>query len=234
MNKETFIEELKKLGIKVNSTQMKQFDQYYNLLIEWNKKINLTRIINEEEVYLKHFYDSATINKVIDLNKVNNICDIGTGAGFPGIVIKILNPSINVTLVDSLEKRCIFLKEVIKKLNLTNINVYHARAEEFARDHNEEYDILTSRAVASLPVLIEISVPMIKIGGYMIALKANVDEELKNSNNAIKELNIKLEKKEEFDLPLEKSKRNILLFKKISKTSKKYPRKFDKIKKNNL
>lgn len=234
MSKEQFIEELYKLGIKITDKELNDLNKYYELLIEWNSKMNLTAITDINDVYLKHFYDSATIAKVVDLNKINNICDVGTGAGFPGIVIKILYPNINITLVDSLEKRCKFLKEVIISLNLKNIEVYHDRAEDFAKKHREEFDIVTSRAVATLPTLLEYSIPMTKINGLMIALKGNVEEELNKSSSAIKKLDIKLVDKCEFRLPQEESIRNILVFQKLKKTNIKYPRTYAEIKKNSL
>ena len=151
-------------------------EEYYNLLVEWNEKINLTRITLKDDVYLKHFYDSATIVKVIDLNKINNFCDFGTGAGFPGIVIKILFPSLNVTLVDSLNKRINFLNIVIEKLKLEKIVAIHSRIEDFARTHREKFDLVTARAVASLPVLLEYATGIIKKDKYFIAMKASIDE----------------------------------------------------------
>ena len=136
-----FIDALKKLNIEVSKEQLNQFEEYYNLLVEWNKKINLTRIIDKEDVYLKHFYDSATIVKVINLNEIDSFCDFGTGAGFPGIVIKILFPKLNVTLVDSLNKRINFLNVVIERLKLDKITTVHARIEDFARENIEKFDI---------------------------------------------------------------------------------------------
>ena len=192
MKIDEFIESLRKLNIDITSRQLEQLEEYYNLLVEWNEKINLTRITLKDDVYLKHFYDSATIVKVIDLNKINNFCDFGTGAGFPGIVIKILFPSLNVTLVDSLNKRINFLNIVIEKLKLEKIVAIHSRIEDFARTHREKFDLVTARAVASLPVLLEYATGIIKKDKYFIAMKASSDEELEHSSNAQKILKIKV------------------------------------------
>lgn len=230
MNIELFIKETKKLGINLTNTQLDQLEKYYNLLINWNEKINLTRITEKEDVYLKHFYDSLTLIKVIDLNKALSLCDIGTGAGFPGIVLKIAFPNLNITLVDSLNKRINFLNEVIKELGLDNIEAIHDRAEDYAKRNREKYDIVTSRAVANLRVLSELSIPMVKVNGYFVPMKANVDEELVEAKDIINKLSGKLEKQETFNLPKEESLRNILLIRKINKTNPIYPRRMDKIK----
>ena len=234
MNKESFIEELKKINIIINDNQLKQLDLYYELLIEWNEKINLTGITEKNEVYLKHFYDSSTMNMVINLNNVKKLCDIGTGAGFPGIVIKILFPNIFVTLVDSLEKRCKFLNIVINELKLDNIEVIHDRAEDFSKKHREEYDVVTSRAVAKLNTLLEYSVPIAKINGKIIELKGNIQDELEKSMNAITKLDIETEKIYNFKLPYENSNRNIIVFNKKKSTNIIYPRKISEMKKNSL
>ncbi len=229
-----FIEELKKLGIIITDEQLDKLNKYYDLLINWNKKINLTTITNKEEVYLKHFYDSLTLIKAYDLTKNIKVCDVGTGAGFPGVVLKILFPNLDIILVDALNKRVIFLNEIIDKLKLKNIAVVHARAEEFARDNIEVFDLVTSRAVAKLNILNEICIPMVKIDGYFIPMKANIDEELDNSKKSLNELDSIVEDVISFNLPKEKSKRNLIKIKKIKKTKEKYPRKFDKISKNPL
>lgn len=234
MKIDEFIESLHKLNIDITSRQLEQFEKYYNLLVEWNEKINLTRITLKDDVYLKHFYDSATIVKVIDLNKVDTFCDFGTGAGFPGIVIKILFPHLNVTLVDSLNKRINFLNIVIEKLKLEKIVAIHSRIEDFARTHREKFDLVTARAVASLPVLLEYATGIIKKDKYFIAMKASIDEELEQSINAQKILKIKLIDKNSFLLPKENSVRNILLFQKQERTNLKYPRNPSEIKKKPL
>lgn len=234
MKIDEFIESLRKLNIDITSRQLEQLEEYYNLLVEWNEKINLTRITLKDDVYLKHFYDSATIVKVIDLNKIDNFCDFGTGAGFPGIVIKILFPSLNVTLVDSLNKRINFLNIVIEKLRLEKIVAIHSRIEDFARTHREKFDLVTARAVASLPVLLEYATGIIKKDKYFVAMKASIDEELEQSINAQKILKIKLIDKNSFLLPKENSVRNILLFQKQERTNLKYPRNPSEIKKKPL
>lgn len=230
MDIETFIEEVNKLGLNLTQTQLEQLEKYYNLLIEWNEKINLTRIVEKNDVYLKHFYDSLTLLKVIDLSKDLTLIDVGTGAGFPGIVLKIVFPNLHITLLDSLQKRITFLNEVIKELELTNVETVHDRAEDYAKKHREEYDIVTSRAVANLRVLSELCIPMVKVDGYFIPLKATIEDELNESNDIIHKLSGKLERQETFNLPIEESIRNILLIKKVDKTNPIYPRRMDKIK----
>lgn len=231
MNKEQFKEELKKINIELTKKQEQQLEKYYELLIEENKKTNLTRITQKDEVYLKHFYDSLTITKVIDLNQNLSLIDIGTGAGFPGLVLKIVFPTLNITLLDSLNKRIEFLNKVIKELNLKNIKTVNSRIEDYQK---ETFDIVTSRAVAKTNILLELSCKLPKTNGYFIFLKANIEEELKESQNAIKELNLTIEKKETFNLPIENSQRTILKIKKISPIPTKYPRNFAKIKKKPL
>lgn len=230
MSIELFIEELKKLNIEPTENQLELLEKFYNLLIEWNQKINLTRITEKEDVYLKHFYDSLTITKVIDLNNVDSLCDVGTGAGFPGIVLKIMYPNLKITLIDSLQKRVNYLNEIIKELNLDNIEAIHSRAEDYAKNNREKYDIVTARAVTNLKLLSELCIPMVKENGYFIPLKANVDDEINESKNILNELKSKIEKQESFNLPIENSIRNILLINKYEKTNAKYPRRIDKIK----
>lgn len=228
-----FIEELKKIGIILNDNQLNQLERYYESLVEKNKVMNLTGIVEKEEVYLKHFYDSLTIVKSIDLNKISNLCDIGTGAGFPGLVLKIVFPQLKVVLLDSLNKRVDFLNNVINTLNLKNIEVIHTRAEEYALSHRNSFDVTTARAVANLSILLEYAIPMTKVGGYFIALKGNVREELEDSKNALKELNTTFIDLCEFSLPVENSIRSICKFQKNGDV-KKYPRKYSEIKKRKL
>lgn len=217
--------DMKLLDINMEKEQIEQFYEYMNLLIEWNEKINLTAITEPEEIIKKHFIDSITIAKYI---KGSSIIDVGTGAGFPGIPLKILNNSLNITLLDSLNKRLIFLNEVISKLNLSNIKTQHARAEEAGinRKFREKYDIAVSRAVAPLNILVEYLLPFVKVGGNAICMKANsADEELKIAKNAIKILGGKVEEIEEFVLPNTDIGRTIIVIKKIKNTPNKYPRK---------
>lgn len=229
-----FIESLKKINIDITEKQLEQLERYYELLVEYNEKMNLTGITEKEQVYLKHFYDSLTINQIIDLNTVETLCDVGTGAGFPGLVIKILFPNINITLVDSLNKRIEFLNVVIKELNLENITTLHARIEEYASKTREKFDVVTARAVAPLNILSELCIPLVKVGKYFIPLKANISQEILTIEKAKKELKFDLEKSIEFKLPYEESNRTLLRFKKLEKTNKKYPRMFSKIKKQPL
>ena len=214
MNKEDFINELEKINIKLTDEQIKQLDLYYKLLIEWNEKINLTRITEEKDVYLKHFYDSLTISKVIDLNDELLLCDIGTGAGFPGIVLKIVYPNLKIVLVDALLKRIKFLNIVIEELGLNNIETVHSRAEDYVKFHKEEFDIVTSRAVSRLNNLLDYSIPLLKKNGYFIPMKANCEEELKEVNKILKRKNLMIETIEEFNLPIENSHRTIIKIKK--------------------
>lgn len=209
MTEQEFIEEIKKLGIMPTQTQLDKLQQFYNLLIEWNKKINLTRIVNKEEVYLKHFYDSLTITKEIDLNKVDTLCDVGTGAGFPGIVLKIFYPNLKITLIDSLLKRVNYLNEIIKTLHLDNIKAIHIRGE----DYYEQFDIVTARAVANIEKLLKYTMHLVKPSGEFIAMKGNIDEEL---SDAIKEkINkiYKIIKITKFQLPKENSNRSLIIIK---------------------
>lgn len=232
MNKEEFVLELKKIGIEITDEQLVLLDKYYHLLIEWNEKINLTRITDEKDVYLKHFYDSLTLYRVINLNSDLSLCDVGTGAGFPGIVLKIVFPTLRVTLVDALLKRVNFLKLVINELGLKDIEVYHDRAESFARVNREKFDIVTSRAVANLRVLSEVSIPMVKVDGYFIPMKGLFDDELNEARDILKKLNSKVICVDSFTLPVENSQRSLIKIQKSVKTEHKYPRNFDKIKKS--
>lgn len=234
MKIDSFIQELANIGINISDKQLEKLEKYYNLLIEWNNKINLTGITEKDAVYLKHFYDSATLNKVVDLNTVTTLCDIGTGAGFPGVVLKILFPNIKITLVDSLNKRINFLNEVIKVLELKDIDTICARAEEYAKDNREIYDVVTARAVAPLSILLEYSIPLVKVNGYFIAMKSDVEDELKNISQCEKKLDIELIKKEKFYLPYENSLRTLIKYKKKNITNKIFPRKYSEIKKHSL
>ena len=236
MTIDNFISELEKLGIKLDDKKLNQLERYYELLIEWNEKSNLTGITKKEDVYLKHFYDSLTLASVdkyfLDLNDNIKIIDVGTGAGFPGLVLKIVFPNLQITLLDSLQKRINFLDVVIKELGLTNISTVHARAEEYAKNHREEYDVVTSRAVANLKVLSELCIPMLKVGGHFIPMKANVDEELEESKDILKKLASSISTIKNFNLPIENSVRNIIIIKKLDKTNIKFPRRYSEIKKS--
>lgn len=230
MNIELFVEELKKIGITLDEIKLAKLNKFYELLISWNEKMNLTRITEKEDVYLKHFYDSLTLYKVIDLNKELSLCDVGTGAGFPGIVLKIVFPNLKITLIDSLNKRVNYLNEIIKELELDNIEAIHTRIEDYAKINREKYDIVTARAVANLKVLSEICIPIVKVNGYFIPMKAIIEDEINQSKDIIKKLNAEIDYIESFSLPIENSIRNIIKIKKIGKTNNIYPRRMDKIK----
>ena len=233
MNREEFINELKKINIVLNEGQIKKLEIYKDFLIKYNDHTNLTRIINEEDIYLKHFYDSLTIVNYVDLNNINNILDIGTGAGFPGMVLKIVFPRINVTLLDSNNKKITFLKELKELLNI-NVELINDRAENYIKNKREYYDLVVSRAVAPLPILLELTIPFVKVNGLFISMKANVEEELENSKNTHKILGASIKSINKFNLIKENSLRTIIIYKKNSKTDGKYPRLYDKIKKKPL
>ena len=209
MTKEEFLIELEKIGIKPTEKQLKQLEKFYELLIEWNQKINLTRIASKEEVYLKHFYDSLTLNRVVDLKNTNNLCDIGTGAGFPGIVLKIIFPNIKITLIDSLQKRVNYLNIVIKELGLEKIEAIHTRGEDFKGN----FDVVTSRAVANIEKLVNYTMHLVAKDGIFVAMKGDIDNEL--TPEVEQELNkkYKIIKIEKFLLPLEESKRSLVVMK---------------------
>ncbi|MBQ2409449.1 MAG: 16S rRNA (guanine(527)-N(7))-methyltransferase RsmG [Bacilli bacterium] len=234
MTENNFVENVKKLGIEINDKQLKQLEKYYELLIEWNEKINLTGITKKEDVYLKHFYDSLTMQKIVNLYNVETLCDVGTGAGFPGLVLKIMFPNLKITLIDALNKRINFLNDVIEKLELKDIETIHSRSEDYALKNREKFDVVTARAVASLPVLMELCVPLVKEQGYFIPLKANITEEKILSKNAISKLYLKEVDEIKFILPVEESNRCLVKYLKEKKTDKKYPRKFSEIKKRTL
>ena len=234
MTENEFITSLNDLNIKITGIQLKQLNRYYELLVEWNEKMNLTGITEKKEVYLKHFYDSLCIQKVINLYEESTLCDMGTGAGFPGLVLKILFPNLKVYLIDSLNKRIIFLDNVIEELQLDDVITVHSRIEDYAKKHREEYDIVTARAVSKLNILLEYAIPMVKVGKYFIPLKAHVTDEIEKSNGAFKKLDCNLIKTESFLLPIEGSQRNILLIKKNEITNKKYPRNNNEIRKKSL
>ena len=224
--KEKMIINVDKLGITLSEIQLKQFYNYMNLLMEWNKKINLTAITEPNEIILKHFVDSLTILKYI--SDGTRVVDVGTGAGFPGIPLKIYRQDTEITLLDSLQKRINFLDEVIRELNLEKIETIHSRVEDFGKDkkYREKFDIATSRAVANLATLSEYLLPLVKVGGKVISMKGSlIEEELENSKNAIKILGGKIEKVDEFNLPNSDISRNIVLIDKIKETPNKYPRK---------
>ena len=233
MNKDRFISEIEKLGIEITEKKLEQLEKYYELLIEYNKVMNLTGITEKDEVYLKHFYDSLTISKIVDLNKENNLCDLGSGAGFPGIVIKIFYPNLKIVLVDSLNKRIKFLNKVIEELNLKDIEAVHIRIEEYAKENKEKFDIVTARAVAPLNILLELGINLVKIGKCFIAMKGNIENEM-DYQNAIKKLDCSMGNIITFKLPIEESNRSLIKIIKKKTTSKLFPRKYNEIKKKPL
>ena len=234
MNKDKFQEELLKLNIKLDEEKLNKLDKFYKLLILWNEKINLTTIKEENDVYLKHFYDSLTLIKAIDLEKDITLLDVGTGAGFPGIVLKIVFPNLKITLLDSLNKRINYLNEIIKELELTDIETICMRCEDYTKENREKFDIVVARAVSHLEILSEIIIPAVKVNGYFVAMKSNIEGEIESSLDILKKLDSKIEEVIEFKLPIENSIRTLVKIKKVSKTNVKYPRKYSEIKKNTL
>lgn len=230
MDKKIFFEKMqensKVLGFNFSVEQLEKFYKYMNLLIEWNEKMNLTAITEPNDIILKHFIDSITINKYIE-NSVK-VVDVGTGAGFPGIPLSIIRPDLQITLVDSLNKRLIFLQEVKNELELNNVDIVHARAEEFGQNkkYRETFDIATSRAVANLSTLSEYLVPLVKIKGKCVCMKASdAEEEIKQAENAVNILGGKIVKVEKFNLPNSDIGRTIIIINKEKSTNGKYPRK---------
>lgn len=234
MNKEQFINALKEKGIILSDKQLKQFEIYFHTLVEWNEKMNLTAITDEEDVYLKHFYDSLTPSFEFEF-KDQSLCDIGAGAGFPSIPLKIIYPELKVTIVDSLSKRITFLNHLVKELGLEHVNAIAARAEEYSIDRRESFDIVTARAVARLNILDELCLPLVKVSGYFITLKGRIwQEELKEAHNGIKILGGEVIKQADFSLASLDDQRCNIYIKKIKNTPNKYPRTFGKIKKKPL
>lgn len=226
-----FVKRLQEKNIDINSNKIKQFELFYQLLTEYNKKMNLTSIITKEEVYGKHFYDSLTV--ILNNHLHGKVLDVGSGAGFPGIPLKIINPDLALDLLEPNQKKCLFLKTIIEELGFSNITVYNQRAEDFVISNRETYDVVIGRAVAPLPILLELCLPLTKTQGEFIALKGlNGLEELKKAQNAIKLLKGKVKDvdKQEYD---GLTRYNIYITK-INKTPKDYPRTYNKIKRTPL
>lgn len=218
------------LGIHLTEEQEQQFTDYYHLLIEWNQKVNLTGITEYDDVIKKHFLDSLCLVNLsgFDQSKIKKIVDVGTGAGFPGIPLKIIFSDLEVTLLDSLNKRIKFLEALTEKLGLKNVQAIHGRAEDFGRDpaYREKFDLCVSRAVANLSVLAEYCMPLVRVGGSFVAYKSGkIQEELESSQNAIRLLGGKIQEKVNFHVPESDMARTLISIKKVKNTSKKYPRK---------
>lgn len=230
-NKELLKKGITEFNIDVDEKMIDDFSIYREILVEWNQKMNLTGIEDEKEVFIKHFLDSVSIFKNGYIKDNMKVIDVGTGAGFPGLPMKIAKRSLDVTLLDSLNKRINFLQEVCKKIYIDDVEFIHGRAEDFGQDENyrEQYDIATARAVAGLPVLMEFCVPFVKVGGYFICLKGpNADLELEESKKAMETLEVKFIEKIDIKLPEIELNHNILVFEKIQNTPSKYPRKAGK------
>ncbi|WP_071461063.1 16S rRNA (guanine(527)-N(7))-methyltransferase RsmG [Bacillus massilinigeriensis] len=228
MNPDQFKAALAEKGILLSEGQMDQYKIYFETLVEWNEKMNLTAITAEEEVYLKHFYDSISAAFYFDFTKQISICDVGAGAGFPSIPLKIAFPHLEVTIVDSLNKRITFLEHLASELGLKGTRFVHDRAETFGKkpEHREQYDVVMARAVARLSVLSELCLPLVKIGGSFVAMKgAQAEEELQAAKKAVFVLGGNLASVHAFSLPGEGSERNIMVISKDKKTPKQYPRK---------
>lgn len=227
--------ELSRLGINPTTELLDKFELYYNKLIEVNSYMNLTAITDKNEVYNKHFLDSLFILNTIDTKKPFTICDVGSGAGFPSIPLAIVSNNANVTIIDALNKRIKFLNELTSTLKLQNVNAYHFRAEEYVKEKRNSFDYVTARAVARLNILLELCMPLVKVGGYFIAMKSTKsDEELKESTNAIKILGGEYIKTIKLELPDDAGLREIIVIKKINNGNIKYPRSFAKIKERPL
>lgn len=234
MNEEQFRSLLEQNSILLTDEQMQQFRRYFELLQIWNEKLNLTTITQKEDVYEKHFYDCLTLAFVNDM-KDKTLCDVGAGAGFPSIPLKIAFPRLKVTCLDSMNKRMDFVKLVIEELGLENIDIVVARAEDYGKKNREKYDYVTARAVSRLNVLMELSSPLVKVGGKFIAMKGPLaKEEASECDNACKELKLDLIEKQKVILPMSFGKRYNLIYQKLDYTPEKYPREYNKMKKKPL
>lgn len=224
-----FIEKVKELGLEITNEKLKQLEIYANFLREYNEHTNLTAITDIEDIYLKHFYDSLTLTKVIDLNTCKDLLDFGTGAGFPGMVIKIFFPNLKVTLLDSNNKKIKFLTELKDKIHVDNLELINARVELLRNERLNYYDVVTARAVTNMPVLTELAMPLVKKDKYFIAMKGSNTEEIKTSKNAISKMNGEIEEINTFLLSEESGMRNIIKIKKIKETTLNELRSYEKI-----
>ena len=231
MTIDKFIEELKKINIVLTDDQLDKLKKYADFLLEYNKTTNLTAIRDIEGIYLKHFYDSILLfeDDWIDFSKVNNLIDVGTGAGFPGVVIKIMYPNIDLTLLDSNNKKTTFLKELVKLLDLKNVTIINDRAENYVKENRQKYDVSIARAVSELRIIAELCLPLTKVEGNFIALKGNYEEEVKAAEGTLKKLNSGIGRIKERQLPLENSRRSIIYIKNYEQIDEMYPRRYEQI-----
>lgn len=234
MTEKDFIEYINKLPLKIDEKKLELINIYYNFLIDYNKNVNLTAIVDKNEALLKHYYDSLTPTLVLNFNEINSILDIGTGAGFPGVVLKIFFPHLKLTLLDSNHKKTDFLEKLISKLKLNDVKIICQRSELYAKNNNDQFDLVIARAVKNLDILLEISLPMVNINGYFIAMKGKLEKELEENLNVIELLGGKIKNKFDLFLPIDNSKRTLLLIKKTSTTPKCYPREYSQITKKAL
>lgn len=227
-----FKEEVSKYNINLNDSMLNKLEGYFSFLVDYNTHTNLTAITEKQEVYIKHFLDSMLLLSSYDV-KNKTLCDVGAGAGFPSVPCAIIEDSLSVDIVDSLNKRINFLNELISKIELNNVKAHHSRAEDWALTKRESYDIVSARAVARLDMLAELCMPLVKVGGVFIAMKSkDYEEELKEAKKAIETLGGKVLEIKHFDLPYSYGERNIIIVKKVKECPKKYPRAFAKIKQN--